>query len=214
MKKMDYDEYWRQRGFTMRNKLFEREQIFFDWIPQGSKVLDIGVGTSRLLVELKNRKQCTCHAMDVSPLVIEALQKEGIKGWTADLEDKNFTLPEQYDYIVLSEVVEHLREPEELLEKLSRSTKYFIISIPNSAFYRYRLSLLFHGRFFTQWECHPSEHLRYWSHTDFVAWLAALGLPLEKTEASNGLDLGPLKLYRPFPNLFGHQICYLIKTKK
>lgn len=214
MKKMDYDEYWRKRGFTMRNKLFEREVIFFNWIPEKSKVLDIGCGTSRLLVELKEKKHCTSHAMDVSPLVIEGLEKYSIKGWTGDLEDKNFTLPEHYNYIVLSEVLEHLREPEELLEKLSPQTDYFIVSIPNSAFYRYRLSLLLDGRFFTQWECHPSEHLRFWSHTDFLAWLKALDFEVIESRASNGLDVGPLKLFEHFPNLFGHQICYLIKAKK
>ena len=77
-KKINYDDYWRDRGFEMRSKLMEREHIFFDWIKDGSKVLDIGCGTSRLLFELKNKKHCEVTGVDISPLVIESLKKAGI----------------------------------------------------------------------------------------------------------------------------------------
>ncbi|OGY50277.1 MAG: hypothetical protein A3J65_04580 [Candidatus Buchananbacteria bacterium RIFCSPHIGHO2_02_FULL_45_11b] len=206
--KLDYDEYWQERGFAMRGKLMEREEIFFSWVSPKSKVLDIGCGNSRLLLELKQKKACEAAGIDISPLVVENLEKNGIRGRIFDLAKDDLALEEKYDYIILSEILEHLSQPEDLIARLSNQTKYFIISVPNSAFYRYRLGLMFKGRFFTQWVSHPSEHLRFWSHLDFLDWLKSLNLELVKSYPSNGF------WFKNFwPNLFGHQICYLAKTK-
>ena len=118
-----------------------------------------------------------------------------------DITDPEFKIA-KCDYIILSEILEHLVLPEKLLNKVRNSAPYLLISIPNSAFYKHRISLLF-GRFFKQWAVHPAEHLRYWSHRDFLEWLEALDLKVIKYKASNG---------RPWPNLLGNQICYLVKT--
>lgn len=112
----------------------------------------------------------------------------------------------------MSEILEHLPMPEDIMGKIVERAEFLVISVPNSAFYRFRLQLLF-GKFFKQWANHPSEHLRFWSHKDFLDWLSALDFEVVKTEASNGLDIGPIKLFKYFPNLFGHQICYLVKNK-
>lgn len=42
VKTMDYDEYWKTRGFELNRKLKPREEIFLDWIEPGSRVLDFG----------------------------------------------------------------------------------------------------------------------------------------------------------------------------
>jgi len=209
IQKIDYDEYWKTRGFQLRSKLMERELIFFNWISNDAKVLNAGCGNSRLLLELKTKKNCDCAAIDASPLAVEGQKKAGVQARAADLENDNFDLTENYDYIILSEVLEHLRQPEDLIAKLTPHAKYFIFSIPNSAFYRYRLGLMFKGRFMTQWNQHPSEHLRYWSHIDFMDWLNAMNLEISQSVASNGFWFKNIR-----PNMFGHQICYLAKTKK
>jgi len=91
-----------------------------------------------------------------------------------------------------------------LLEKITNYSDNFLISVPNSAFYRYRIGLMFAGRFFTQWAKHPAEHLRFWSHKDFLDWLLARNLKIIKIKSSNG----PRFLRDFWPNMFGHQICY------
>lgn len=205
---IDYDEYWRTRGFELRTKSMERESIFFDWIPEGASVLDIGCGNSRLLYELKNKKHCRVFGIDTSQLVLDGQKKFGVEVKLADIESDEFAVGGVYDYIIVSEVLEHLRLPENLLKKLVPHARYLLLSVPNSAFYRYRLGLMFRGRFFTQWRYHPSEHLRFWSHKDFLEWLLAQGFQVEKVAASNGF-LGKSL----WPNLLGHQMCYLVKPK-
>jgi methionine biosynthesis protein MetW len=208
---LDYDDYWKKRGFSVSGKLKQRERIFLEWIPKGARVLDVGCGNSRLPLVLKE-KGCDVQVADVSALVLEGYRALGIGAVRLDLDRvAEAKLDGTYDVIVMSEVLEHTRNPEEIVARLSPHARRFALSIPNSAFYRYRLHLMFAGRFFTQWVHHPSEHLRYWSHLDFMDWLPAMGLEVEKIAASNGL-LDRTGLKDAWPNLFGHQICYLARV--
>lgn len=207
-----YDDYWTGRDFKIRKKLLEREEIFLNWIDRGSSVLDVAVGNSYLPVALKEQKGCAVKVYDLAEKVIDEYKKYGIEAEPKSIYDTIKETGKKYDVIVMSEILEHLPKPEDIVRKISDRAKYLIISVPNSAFYRFRLRLLF-GRFLKQWVMHPSEHLRFWSHIDFLDWLSALGFEVVKTEASNGLDVGPLKLFKYFPNLFGHQMCYLVKKR-
>lgn len=211
---LDYDKYWNYQCPALRDKLREREYIFIDLIKENSKVLDIACGMSPFLIKLREKKKCDVAAYDISLKAVEEQKKYGIRAEIKNIDSPDFDLLENFDYIVLSEIVEHLVYPEKLINKIKNRTKHLIISLPNSAFYRYRLGLMFGGRFFTQWAYHPAEHLRFWSHSDFMDWLAALGLKVEKSVASNGLNIGPIKLFNLWPNLFGHQIVYLCRANK
>lgn len=210
--KINYDEYWKSRGFSLNKKLKEREVIILKQIPSGSNVIDIGCGNSLLPVALKN-KNINIEVADISSVVLDGYRKYDINNVQIDLEKIESTkLKHMYDYIIMSEVLEHITNPEDVVDNLKSHTKNFVLTIPNSAFYRFRIHLFFGGRFFTQWLHHPSEHVRYWSHIDFLDWLGSRGLKIIYTEASNGLSIFGVPLYRLWPNLFGHQICYITKV--
>ena len=208
----DYKVYWKKRDVKIRQRLLEREKIFFDWIKPKTKVLDIAAGNSGLLSSLKKDKACDVRAFDISQEVVDAQNQSGVVAEKRDLSLNNFNIADTYDALILSEILEHLPLPESLMKKISSKSKFFLVSIPNSAFYKFRLQLLL-GRFLKQWIFHPSEHLRFWSHCDFLDWVDSMGFDVVKFEASNGLDIGPFKIYKYMPNLFGHQICYLLKAK-
>lgn len=209
MARIDYDAYWRDRGFEINRKLKERELIMLSRLPAGSSVIDIGCGNSLLPVKLKE-KGLDVAVADISSVVLDGFRTHGIEALRIDLESADgIKLPRSYDYVILSEVLEHVKNPEEILLALKGYAGKFFLTVPNSAFYRYRLHLMFEGRFLRQWVHHPSEHVRFWSHSDFLEWLGALGFTVEWSGASNGLDILGFKLYERFPNLFGHQIVYL-----
>lgn len=209
---LTYDEngYWKQLAISLKEKLYDREMIIRDRIPAGSSVLIVGCGTSYLSLALV-AKGCKVTISDIAPNVVEFLSQKGIPGFVLDLENIiNTSIPETYDVVIASEVLEHIRNPERAVEVLARHTRRFLISIPNSAFYRYRLRLMFGGRFLIQWRDHPAEHLRYWSHSDFLDWLSAMDLRVQATIPANGLACKGLCTFIKdwWPNLFGHQIVY------
>jgi methionine biosynthesis protein MetW len=213
---INYDEYWRARGFNISGKLKEREVIVRGLIKKNSKILDVGCGNSLLPLKLKEDGHNVSVA-DISSVVLKGYSENGISALELDLDKVSlFNSNESFDYIILSEVLEHTKNPEEIISTLKKYTERFIITIPNSAFYRYRFHLMFTGRFFTQWVMHPSEHIRFWSHIDFLDWLDALNLNVEKTYASNGFSLFGLTpwLKNIWKNLFAHQIVYLCKVKQ
>lgn len=207
---LTYDDYWERRGYETHKKLSERELIIRDLVPEDAKVLIIGCGTSRLPLALRD-KGAVVTVSDIAPAAVELFTKQGFPGFILDLEHITDTsVAGKYDIIIASEVLEHIRNPELAIEVLSKHTKRFILSIPNSAFYRYRFHLMFSGRFFVQWANHPAEHLRFWSHTDFLEWLAAMDLKVNRAIPSNGLSCRGFCSFMKdlWPNLFGHQIVY------
>ncbi|AKM83792.1 TPA: hypothetical protein DCZ46_00430 [Candidatus Campbellbacteria bacterium] len=215
IKKIDYNRYWSERGFEINKKMKERELIILNNIAIDKKVLDIGCGNSRLPVELKE-KGIDIKVADISEEVLRGFQKYNISSLQIDLEKiDSLKLDGKFDVIILSEVLEHTKNPEEIIGELKKYTKSFIITVPNSAFYRYRIGLFFGGRFFTQWVYHPSEHIRFWSHIDFLDWLNAMGLDIEKSVSSNGFSLFGLvpPLKNIWKNMLGHQIVYFCKVK-
>ncbi len=213
--RFNYGSYWKKRGWRVRNSLRPREVMILSEIPEGSRVIDIGCGNSRLPVALKE-KGIDIEVADVSKEVLCGYESFGIVGREIDLEKiSDVVITKPYDYIIMSEVLEHTTNPEEIILKLAKYTKYFIFTIPNSAAYMFRYGLLIRGRFFTQWVMHPSEHLRFWSHIDFLDWLVAMGLRLEKTKVTDGFTFRGIIPWLPdlWRNFLGFRMMYVCSTK-
>jgi len=212
---LDYEEYWdRLSQETCPVSLFKLNLIK-GIINEGSSVLDIGCGDGTLLHHLSEAKQIKAHGIEISTKAIELAREKGVIVHRADITKEGFQLAEVHDYIIISEVLEHLPNPEQLMLKLKgRFEEYLIITIPNSGFIGERLRLLL-GRFPKQWALHPSEHLRFWTVKDFIFWCHQLGY---RVESYRGLfdefyDI-KIKLWKYYPNLFSRYVLYIIKEAK
>ncbi len=201
MTRLDYDQYWHTRGF---HTLQPRYKIIAEVVDSGSTVLDVGCGEGLLLEYLSKTRNIQGYGIDISIEAAKLAKERGVKVEVADI--LFWETNREYDYIILSEVIEHLAIPEQVIAKVSdKFCKALIISIPNIGYYQHRLRLLF-GRFPIQWNWHPSEHLRFWTVTDFKEWINELGLEICKVKSSNGFPL----LHQYFPNLFGNQVVFVI----
>lgn len=211
---IDYDEYWSYRGWQIASGLKPREKIMYELVGSGSRVLDVGCGNSRLPLELKN-KGVQVAVADLSELVLREYKKLDISGNAVDLEKITpGSVVGDYDYIIMSEVLEHIKNPEDVIRILKSRTKRFLLTVPNSAAYVFRYGLMFRGRFFTQWVHHPSEHVRYWSHIDFLDWLLAQGLFVEESIPSDGFTFRGLLPWFPslWKNFLGYRMVYVCRV--
>ena len=205
-RKLNYDEYWGKRRLN-KSSVKERYKIIASVIEAGSSVLDIGCGNGELLEFLRREKNIAGKGIDISQAAAEAVKSKGFEIEVADITKLSFKIKVHYDYIILSEVLEHIPNSEEVLLKTKgKFRKACFVSIPNTGYILDRLRLLF-GRFPAQYVYHPQEHLRFWTVKDFLFWAEQLGFKIINYKGSSGFP----KLWRYFPGLFARQVLYILE---
>ncbi len=212
---VDYDAYWDSKarsglGHLSRWRL-RRAQVFASLVERGDRVLDLGVGDGALLQYIVEHKGVDGYGLDVSPKAVEFCQAQGLNVSLADINKPIAeSLDEPYDFIILSEIIEHLPDPERLLDSLRPfARKGIIVSIPNTGFYHHRLRLLF-GRFPLQWVVTPGEHLRYWTRADFHWWARQMGFTIAREVPYEGTP----GLRDALPGLFAAAFVYLLRSSE
>ncbi|WP_378950572.1 class I SAM-dependent methyltransferase [Pelosinus sp. sgz500959] len=156
-------------------------------IPDGSKVLDIGAGAGLLAHVL--------HAEHKNLIIdgIEPNQRAAQLAWDSKRYRKfhigfaqdviHEIAQEEYDFIVLADVIEHIDDPllflTELLKGISLKTK-IIISVPNIAFGAIRIALL-HGNFeYVDSGILEQTHLRFFTLQTLQQLIHNLDMTIEK----------------------------------
>lgn len=129
----------------MTNKLINpvdirRYKDTFNLLPKdkGIKILDVGCWPCALDLILK-KKGFDVHgiSLDMSKIFRDNLRKKGIKLSNCDLEKDSFPFKdEQFDYILCTEVIEHMNNPYHLLNETNRVLKKggkLLLTTPNAA---------------------------------------------------------------------------------
>lgn len=130
--------------------------------PPPFKLLDVGCGTgvlSQLLVE----KGYDVIGIDISENAINKCKSKGLNAYQQDLSAKLIFRDEEFDGILMSEVIEHIADTFFVLHELNRVLKtggVFILTTPNSAFITRRLRYLI-GK--TSTETQNFSHLRFFN---------------------------------------------------
>lgn len=117
-----------------------------DSVEEGSRVIDLGAGPGDVAEALVNRG-CSVTVVDA---ILPSTGLDGVEVLVQDLNDPLEFDTESYETIMMLDVIEHLADPEDFLERLrsqfDHEPKTLILSTPNIAFGVQRLSLLF-GQF-------------------------------------------------------------------
>ena len=200
-----YEHYWEERGSS---GFRPRYRLFIDWIDRNDRILDIGCGDGYFGELLVKEKGVVYQGIDIAETAVQKARHRGLDVRTMDIEKDLHTIPDKhYDIVVISEVIEHVVHAEDILKELKRiAKKGVIVSIPNIAYWKFRLQLLT-GSFPKQWAVAPQEHLRYWSVSDFIHTVEQIGFMVDRVQASNGRK--PLRDW--WPNMFGLQVCFYLR---
>jgi methionine biosynthesis protein MetW len=214
---LDYNVYWDvlSRGAYQFDSAFSyKVRLISDEVEVGSSVLDIGCGDGSLLEALRNLKNVRGVGIEISDYAIELARKRGVEVIKGDVSNREFRIDTVYDYIIISEVLEHIPNPEEVMLKIRHKfRKNVFISVPNTGHIGDRLRLLL-GRFPKQWVLHKSEHLRFWTVEDFICWCRELGFVVEKFHGMPVFyDVLKLPLWKYFPRLFSTHILYKVRSQ-
>lgn len=205
MKKVKYDYVGKFDPFKLEPTNIDRLSTAL--VPEKSHVLELGCATGFMSQYFKDKLHCQVVGVDINPAV-----KPTIIG---DLEDKQTQTQIKhsgpYDVVFASAIIEHLKEPEALLQLIKSVLKVngiLIITTPNVAHWRQRLNLLL-GRFdYQDYGLLDRTHLRFFTYFTFQKLIQSAGFKIiaVKIDPAGGFKYFNW-LFKFFPNFYAHQIC-------
>lgn len=121
-------------------------QIIASWIEPGSKVLDLGCGEGDLLYFLRGNKEVDGTGVEQAEAKVVQCIEKGLSVLQGDMNEEVMDYPDNtFDYVILSQTLQQVYKPAELIQSLLRIGKKGIVSFPNFSHWRIRLQLLATG---------------------------------------------------------------------
>jgi homoserine O-acetyltransferase len=180
-------------------------------IEPGSTVLDVGCGDGRLLANLVQDKNIKGEGIELRQEFVLDCVCRGLPTIQQDIEDGlAYYADRSFDYVILSQTVQTLKDPEKVFNELLRVGRKVIVSFPNFAHWRCRAQLLLRGKAPVTKQLpfawHNSPNIHVVSLKDFDEFCEKLGLKVEKRVP---LVKTRRKQVRLAPNLFAEQVIYV-----
>ena len=149
-------------------------EIIQEWIPAGSRVLDLGCGDGDLLDWLRTHKQVSGYGLEIDPAHIANCLDKGVNVIEQDLDQglSNFA-SNSFDVVVMTQSLQALRYPDKVLREMLRVGRTCIITFPNFAHWRCRWYLASKGRMpvseFLPYTWYNTPNIHFCTFKDFEA---------------------------------------------
>jgi methionine biosynthesis protein MetW len=117
-------------------------QLIAALVPEGSRVLDLGCGDGALLAHLQATRRCTGYGIEILDTNVLACVRRGVNVIQLNLEEGLAIFRDQsFDVVLQLDTLQHLRNTENMLRETARVGRRGIVSFPNFAHWRNRLSV-------------------------------------------------------------------------
>ncbi len=191
-------------------------KIIASWIEPGSKVLDLGCGEGDLLHFLKQNKQVVGTGIERRESRVARCIEKGLSALQGDINAELLDYPDNsFDYVILSQTLQQVYEPSDLIRSLLRIGKKGIVSFPNFSYWTIRLQLLLSGYApITRqlpYEWYDTPNIRVITIKDFRKFAREVDFKIIKEVAINTRNNGKIgKIIKFMPNLCATYGIFLI----
>ncbi len=173
-----------QHRYCMQDPSLEMtDKLLLEQIQHGSRVLDLGCGDGRLLARLRDERDASVLGIEIDITQHHAAIARGVPVIQADLDEGLHDIPDgSFDYVVLSQTLQQVLQPKQLLEEMVRVAKQALVVVPNFGNWRIRLQVLKQGRApvteVLPYEWYNTPNLHLMSMHDFQDLMRLLGIEI------------------------------------
>jgi methionine biosynthesis protein MetW len=144
-------------------------------VKPGAKVLDVGCGNGALMAMLAAECGARARGLEVDPAQAHACALRGLAVVQGDAERDLEDFPSaSFDYVILSRMLEHTRDPRAALKQAARIGENVIVSISNAGRFGAR------WRFLTTGRLDAAEGLHRYTVRDFAALCRGMRLSIDR----------------------------------
>ena len=188
----------------------EDHRIIADMIGETSTVLDLGCGEGDLLAWLARHKRVEARGVEIAPEKVRQCVELGLSVYQGDINQGLADYPDAcFDYVILSQTLQVVRHPLELMREMRRVGRRIVVAFPNFGHWSVRLSLLRTGKAprtgHLPYQWYDSPNIRVLTILDFEDLLRQEGL---RAEQSCFLRRG--RRVASQPNLLADSAIYLL----
>jgi homoserine O-acetyltransferase len=182
-----------------------------DMVRPRSSVVDIGCGDGTLLDVLREERDVAGDGVEIDvERYEEALAGDRKMIW-GDVDEGLSLMPDQkYDTAIVSDTLQEVKNPRGLLHEALRVASEAIVSFPNFAAYRIRLTLALLGRLpvskHLPFEWYDSPNIHCVTLSDFLSLCRREGFEVREIKAESRHLIGRILLALGFKNLGASRI--------
>ena len=151
-----------------------------------SRILDIGCGKGELIEQLEKNIYAKTHGIELNPDLTRKAIAKGFSVVQGNAEkDLSQFANQSFDYVILSQTLQAMVKPKEVLLELLRIGSKAIVSFPNFGHWKIRLQLLLTGKMpvteSLPYAWYDTPNIHFFTIQDFQNLCIDLNIVIEKS---------------------------------
>ena len=188
-------------------------------ITPNTRLLDVGCGEGELIEQLIKNINTYTHGIELNSKLVEKAIAKGLNVVQGDAEiDLNQYSNQSFDYVILSQTLQAMMKPKEMLKELLRIGGKAIVSFPNFGHWKIRFQLLLTGKMpvtdVLPFAWYDTPNIHFFTIKDFQNLCKEMNIVIEKSIGltSKGEQFDINNVFSS-TNLFTHEAIFLLSYK-